>query len=174
MDQPLEFNSMEKDFEIRWSKDAFPIRVIVDTNLPEPLLGSVAHAVYTWNERIEHKVFTVEYMNLKRTIPEVPCGWIVVVQDDDMEHDGLWRGRYHEDHIICAAQISLKWIEEAKERVRNNIVIHEFGHSLGLSHDKKDISSIMHPKIWDDLYQDITEEDIQAIKEHYFNPQHLD
>lgn len=168
--QPLQFGSMTHDFEIKWSRDAFPLAVIVDTNMADPLLGSVAHAVYTWNEALGHKVFTVEYMNLRRDLPDTPCGWIAVVQDDKMEHDGLWRGRYHEDNIVCCAQISLKMDFTAEDRVRNNIVIHEFGHALGLSHDTKDISSIMHPKIWNDLYQHITDEDIKAIQDHYFNP----
>lgn len=166
--QALEFDSMKYDFEISWSKDAFPIDVIVDENLPQPLMWSVAYAVSTWNLTLEREVFTVRFMNFKRHLPEVPCGWIAVTQDDKMEHDGLWRGRYHEDGIVCAAQISLKMDFTAKDRVRNNIVIHEFGHALGLAHDLKDIVSIMYPLIWNDLYQYVTDEDIAAIKQHYF------
>lgn len=170
MPQPLQFDSMKYDFEIQWSRDAFPIDVIIDKNLPEHLQWSVAYAISTWNVTVGEEIFTLRSLNFKRNLPETPCGWIAVVQDDNMEHDGLWRGRYHEDHIVCAAQISLKSLKEVKERVRNNIVVHEFGHALGLAHDQKDISSIMHPYIWNDLYQYITDEDVQAVREHYFNP----
>lgn len=166
---PLEFDSMDTDFQIQWSPDAFPITVIVDTNLPEPLLASVTHAVFTWNEALETNVFVVEYKNLKRELPDTQCGWIAVVQDNKMAHDGLWRGRYTDDFIICAAQISLKFNKVANTMARNNIAIHEFGHALGLAHDEDNPESIMHPKIWNDLSQHITEEDVRAIKEHYFS-----
>lgn len=160
--------SLEYDFQIHWSRDAFPIKVYVDTNIPEPLAIATTNALFTWNTALERQVFVMESMDFQSELPPDRCGWIAVVQNDEMAFDGLWRGRFSKENILCAAQVSLKLDHTASESSRNDIAIHEFGHALGLSHDEKDIFSVMHPKVWNDLRQHITPQDIQSLKDQYF------
>lgn len=143
-------NSVENDFgrPVLWAQDAFPIRVVMDSNMREKRKRVVTQAVIEWNTRTGLEVFTLEEGS-------EPSGngtiWVVeeALGENECGHQlyGLARRFYNRDFFGIKMSISRSRIRlhtgVPDERILST-AIHELGHALGLHHDRE-LESVMFP-----------------------------
>lgn len=138
---------IENNYEVHWAAEDFPIDVIIDAYLPDQTVGDIYEAIEFWNTAVGEIIFYPIVMDFNEELPEYDCGWVVIVDKDELDYSGIWRGVYGDTRgTLCFGQITLNSDEHYSVQM-NMLVAHELGHSLGLAHDKVNKKSIMYPII---------------------------
>jgi len=169
-------NSVENSFgqPLRWSQNAFPIRVTLDPNLGDERRSAAFEAMLVWNQQTGLEVFTYagEGPNPEQTgtiwvteseLGSSPCGG---------QYYGFAHRLYEADILGIKTSINRGWVEFHSDVPQDRITstaIHEFGHMLGLNHDPE-IESIMFPFNQPDRTNQITQEDIQYVIDMIVEP----
>jgi len=169
-------NVIENDFgqPVLWNQEAFPIRVIVDYSMREKRKRVVQQAIATWNRETELNIFSYEesvpmetmeentiWIN-EEPLPQNECGYQLF---------GLAHRYFRHDFFgikmsIARSKIQLH-VGIPDDRVLST-AIHEFGHALGLHHDRE-IQSVMYPHN-NGRRGSITEEDIEHVRMMVLGP----
>ena len=156
---------LKHDFDIYWETE-FPIEVYIDVTIPHFMAVNTIVAAEYWNQQIGVQVFEVLYA-ADDTEPPVGCGWVIVRVEPDLPFSGLFTGvSPGGEPKVCVGGVHYN--PDTGQDTMLKLAIHELGHSLGLAHDKRNIASIMYPKVPAHQSQDILPEHVKAVRKQYF------
>lgn len=154
----------------RWAPEDFPIDVVVDLTMNQEYQRATEAAVEGWNRILGFRALTIrKYTPLRLPIDSPERGQISVAERELGENEyqvrlyGSARNRFSSVGLMRYVRISLD--PGIPTEAQLPVLIHEFGHALGLRHDEESPYSIMFPSIDDTICQAIQAEDVEAVRQ---------
>jgi Matrixin len=158
---------------VSWKRNT-PVVITIDSSVPDVYYNSAINAANVWNNAIGHEVIKIgdkanigpngglDNINLLYFLPNWDSA-----SNQQAETMVYWTGaQIIEADIkvnIRNFQFSYDDIGEPNEVDMESLLIHEFGHVLGLKHIS-DSSSVMFPYLSNDsLRRNLSQEDINSI-----------
>jgi hypothetical protein len=153
---------------VAWSK--LPLKVFIDAKAFTAYLQTFNLAMDTWNKRVGCTVFVSETgpehaQVLIRSADGSTCGTetfeVSMVTEPENAPVSAW---------YCNGYVDIQMRRLDRTDVAFRIVLHELGHSIGLTHDDRGAMSVMvfEPQTGDaPEYLLPSDKDVAAIKERY-------
>lgn len=132
----------QKEIENQYTFTKIPVGVIVDPELSDEWNEAILFAIQQWNEAAGIEIFeTFKIENEDKYEKLVGITFI-----EDKENTLIYAKTYfieNAPYIIIVINNDMSFI---KQRIKNQILTHEFGHTLGFFHED-DMNSIMYYEI---------------------------
>ena len=124
---------------LTWEPQDFPLSVVVDTRLSGNQQAALIESVQAWNIAVGANVFTitreVEWFSTELLSPQTQTVYVLL---SDLSNAGyLVQGLASLEAQDCHIQYVRVFIDlDVPDSDASLVLIHELGHSLGLSHDR--------------------------------------
>lgn len=172
--QSIPIEEVNSQGHARWHREVFPLQVKIDDDIRESRRERIIFGMEEWNRVVGVDVFIWEVANLERYVfygqicePEEGTIFVFETELGNDEEDrvllGLTTNFYfvNDEHFIRSSFVQFD--EELEVSEIQYVALHEFGHVLGLRHDRADISSIMYPHVLSS-FGSLTSADVYYIR----------
>jgi len=174
----LNHQTISRQGENIWHLDSFPLRILIDSDIEQLKKNQIISALEQWNSIIGFYVFRWEEIDLEETIHygqfSEPERNVVYVFESELGRDtddnhilGLATNYIEYGQSIYIRSSLVLFDEELLATDMYYVCMHEFGHVLGLKHDRDDISSIMYPHVLSS-FGNIKPEDLVYIRNQLY------
>jgi hypothetical protein len=150
-------------------EDDFPLHVYVDDTMDQKKIESVFRAVDQWNWSVGSTVFVpMAYSMDAEPIRSYGFVTITVAELGKSDSGGTVHGDqlgYFHEGTSHRKMAHVRFDDDLRESLLDEVMIHELGHALCLQHDKDDVRSIMYPYVGDRSgYVFIMPDDLMRIR----------
>lgn len=168
------FVQNETKQRVSW-KGNFPIKYSIHKNMPKKAIGPIKKAAAHWNKKFNKEIFVIDETLSLNNDPNQDGengiywlnNWDKTKSNEQGRASIYWRGsRLYEADILINGQmdyISINSSSQGEAIDLESLLIHEFGHALGLDHNNA-LNSVMGPILEPNtLRREISKEDTSSL-----------
>lgn len=151
-----------------WAAEDFPIRIRIDDAIDHRYIVGLRAAVDRWNYLVGVDFLRVILVDHSQLWAADHC---INVRERELgssqRHKEVWG--LNRPWLTSEGRVLRSLVEfdlDLPEHAIFEVALHELGHALGLLHDEGDSDSIMYPYIADYWGQELTMEDVEAIRSY--------